>query len=121
MPWALAGQCGVAGCPNRSIPRVGLCKDHQRERWREDTKSRKDELRFYSTTQWKRLRHWYLIHYPLCTGCGGLAEMVDHIIPIRQGGSELDVANLQSLCNHCHAVKRAREQVREPADRGGGL
>jgi 5-methylcytosine-specific restriction protein A len=38
------------------------------------------------------------------------AQMVDHIVPINKGGAPLDLNNLQSLCNHCHAVKTARDK-----------
>ena len=37
------------------------------------------------------------------------AQMVDHVIPKKQGGS-LELDNLQSLCNSCHATKSAREK-----------
>ena len=36
--------------------------------------------------------------------------MVDHIKPINKGGSKLDIDNLQSLCNRCHALKSAKEK-----------
>lgn len=34
---------------------------------------------------------------------------VDHIIPLSQGGKDID-SNLQTLCEVCHAAKTQREQ-----------
>ena len=38
------------------------------------------------------------------------AQMVDHIVPINKGGAPLDLNNLQSLCNACHAAKSAKDK-----------
>jgi 5-methylcytosine-specific restriction endonuclease McrA len=37
------------------------------------------------------------------------ATIVDHIVPIRQGGARLDINNLQSLCHSCHTIKSNEE------------
>lgn len=52
---------------------------------------------------------------PMCEECerrGRLtpAQMVDHIVPINKGGAPLDMENLQSLCNACHARKSAQDK-----------
>jgi 5-methylcytosine-specific restriction protein A len=57
----------------------------------------------------------------LCCECrrGGklkLACEVDHITPLRRGGTD-DEANLQSLCVSCHEAKSLRERA---ADGGRG-
>lgn len=53
-----------------------------------------------------------------CEKCGRLwmpeIDQVDHITPREQGGSDAD-ANLQLLCDDCHAEKTSREA----AVRGG--
>ncbi|MBT3205587.1 MAG: hypothetical protein HOB14_00275 [Gammaproteobacteria bacterium] len=36
---------------------------------------------------------------------------VDHIIEIKDGGSQLDERNLQSLCHACHNAKTSCERV----------
>ncbi len=51
---------------------------------------------------------------PLCTACQALgrlfaAKVVDHIVPIKDGGARFDRANLQPLCVACHNRKTARE------------
>lgn len=52
---------------------------------------------------------------PMCEECerrGRLtpAQMVDHLVPINKGGAPLDMDNLQSLCNACHARKSAQDK-----------
>lgn len=51
---------------------------------------------------------------PLCAEClkrGVVTEgqLVDHIIPIADGGAEMDIDNLQVLCAACHNRKHAGE------------
>jgi 5-methylcytosine-specific restriction protein A len=70
---------------------------------------------FYQTKAWKKVRRMYIAAHQLCAICQSKgitteAKAVDHIIPIKQGGSELSFSNLQSLCNHCHAIKSAKER-----------
>lgn len=69
---------------------------------------------FYRTTRWKKLRAWFKQHNPICVECvkeGRVKEMdvVDHIIPIKQGGAEYELSNLQALCHSCHNSKTAKE------------
>jgi 5-methylcytosine-specific restriction protein A len=41
------------------------------------------------------------------------AEIVDHIIPLAQGGEKYDESNLQALCASHHATKHARDYGRK--------
>ena len=54
-----------------------------------------------------------------CVRCGkaGVLE-VDHILRVRDGGSEFDLANLQALCRSCHVSKTSAENgvIPLPAD-----
>ena len=73
-----------------------------------------DNASFYNSMRWRKLRKFFLKRNPICRMCDYIgikksAEMVDHIIPISKGGHEIDMKNLQSLCNSCHAKKSARE------------
>ena len=70
---------------------------------------------FYQSTPWRKLRALKLEQEPMCEEClkaGRLtpAQMVDHIVPINKGGTSLDIENLQSLCNACHARKSAKDK-----------
>lgn len=68
----------------------------------------------YHTTKWRELRAYVLQCSPLCAMCEQigvvtLAQMVDHINPVRLGGEFWDQSNLQPLCNSCHASKSGKE------------
>ena len=70
---------------------------------------------FYQSTPWRKLRALKLEQEPMCEEClrvGRLtpAQMVDHIVPINKSGASLDIENLQSLCNACHARKSAKDK-----------
>ena len=63
--------------------------------------------------RWQRLARMFLRRHPLCADPFGVhaaergivpAECVDHIVPLRRGGSN-DESNLQALCTSCHARK----------------
>jgi 5-methylcytosine-specific restriction protein A len=75
--------------------------------------------RLYDLAVWHRLREKQLSDEPLCRHCKAmgivvLATDVDHIVPIAQGGAELDQANLQSLCHECHSRKTISENGGKP-------
>ncbi len=94
-------------------------KKHTKRPWLPERKPyegyRHHNTDFYQSRRWRSLRALKLQKDPLCEECmrkGVLvpAHMVDHIVPINKGGAPLDLNNLQSLCNHCHAVKTARDK-----------
>lgn len=63
---------------------------------------------------WRRFRLAYLDDNPLCVRCeaSGIvvpATIVDHIVPLTQGGKRLDESNVQSLCKTHHDLKTACE------------
>lgn len=64
----------------------------------------------------KRLRDRFFAADPLCAGCRRQGRVrrwdeLDHIVPLREGGTN-DDSNLQGLCFECHAAKSAEEQRR---------
>lgn len=66
--------------------------------------------KFYNTAQWKRLRDLFFKEHPLCEECQRqgivkVSQIVDHIVPIENGGSKTDVTNLRALCQSCHNKK----------------
>lgn len=68
-------------------------------------------------SKWKRIRLEHLASEPLCRKCRKydrvtLAEEVDHIKPLWEGGEEYDRDNLQSLCSPCHIEKTSEEAKR---------
>lgn len=106
-------------CCNLTEPGQRYCPEHmriyerqERGRHKEYKSRRRDskEQAFYSSTDWRKARAWKLKHTPICEICRmDNATMVDHIVPIKQGGAGLDPNNLQSLCQSCHNRKTARE------------
>lgn len=72
--------------------------------------------RFYRTKRWQHIREAQLQETPYCEECYKKqqrlveATVVDHIKPIRQGGSQTDPENLASLCAPCHNRKRQTER-----------
>lgn len=70
--------------------------------------------KFYQSSAWRRLRAEKIARNPLCEECHkmGIIEqgtVVDHIVPINQGGAPLSLDNLQTLCDRCHNRKSGRE------------
>lgn len=65
---------------------------------------------------WRKLREMVLNEEPLCRDClrrGKVepATLVDHIQPLRDGGTN-ERANLAPLCVPCHAIKTAADVAR---------
>ncbi len=112
MPLSPPKPCKHPGCPE--VTRDGYCHKHkQYERAVKRTyQSRKNTDPFYSSTAWKRLRKYYRDRNPLCEVCGkAAAVMVDHVIPIKDGGAPMELANLQALCWKCHNIKTGKERA----------
>jgi 5-methylcytosine-specific restriction enzyme A len=107
--------CLTPGCTGYAGAR-GHCEKHTKARWAE--RNARPEIardkKFYDSALWKRAREDVLRHEPWCrecvkTGRATLANVVDHIVRLRDGGDRLDRANLAPLCAVCHNEKRSRE------------
>ena len=117
MPYKPLKPCAYPGCPNLTNERY--CPQHKKLTDAQyDARLRDREARaFYTSKEWKHLRQNFLIENPFCEECrknGRLtkATVVDHIIPIKQGGPALDENNLQALCASCHGSKSIKEGSR---------
>ena len=117
MPYKPKHPCSYPGCPELTNERY--CPKHKKlTNAQYDAGLRNhDAAEFYHSREWKSLRQDYLIEHPFCVECsknGKLtkATVVDHIVPIRQGGPALDERNLQALCASCHGSKSIREGSR---------
>ena len=78
------------------------------------SRSTDEYVSFYNSKQWRSLRSYYRQMNPLCEECDRAGytvegQCVDHIQPMRLGGSQTNLSNLQTLCNSCHAIKSGRE------------
>ena len=117
MPQKPKKPCAYQGCPNLTSGRY--CEEHQKlankqyDRWIRN----KESAAFYHSSEWRHKRENFLVEHPFCEECrkyGRLtkAVVVDHIIPLRQGGEPFDDGNLQSLCSSCHSSKSIKEGSR---------
>jgi 5-methylcytosine-specific restriction enzyme A len=107
MPNKWRNDCSVSGC-NLSASTGRMCSMHRKEaKARHDLNRPNAHKRGYDS-QWKRTRDAFIRNSPVCEFCGGPAEVIDHIVPIRCGGSS-DEDNTQSLCRKCHALKTASD------------
>lgn len=85
---------------------------------RKPQKTRHDP--FYDLRRWRKLTKRHRQEEPLCRECKkrGIitaGTLVDHIVPILEGGAEWDEDNLQTLCDRCHQVKRQTEKNKRNA------
>ena len=71
----------------------------------------------YSSTRWRALRLTFLRENPLCIECNELANVVDHITPVTQGG-DFWHGPFQAMCDSCHARKSRTERKDLQGGRG---
>lgn len=119
MPRTPPRPCRKQGCRNFCEQGQCYCNEHRKENHRNYNKYERNEESsdFYSSTEWRATSKAFREEHPLCEEClksGRIrpAQLVDHIVPIRQGGAKLDPSNLQSLCNACHSAKSIKEGSR---------
>lgn len=87
----------LAFCPRCNGKHHGRCPDAPRKQTR----------RFYSMYRWQQVRKLKRSITPLCERCEAqgkviIGDLVHHIIPLEDGGSPLDLDNLETLCTTCH-------------------
>lgn len=120
MPRRAKSACKYPGCPNLVPPGHMYCEEHQRECDQQYDAQRGTSAQRGYDARWRRLRRMVLARHPLCADPFEihamrdevvLATEVDHITPLRDGGSN-SLSNLQSLCKSCHSRKTALEDGR---------
>ena len=75
----------------------------------QQSKERLQRNKFYHSTAWRKLRTTFIKQHPLCVECDGVGQVIDHIVPIKQGGESLAWENLQTMCHRCHNIKSGKE------------
>jgi len=100
--------CLTADCP--ALTSTTRCLEHQRERDRGRNRARADEMRFYTTPRWLRLRN-EVVRVGRCHWCGVTDKRLvgDHVVPVSQGGAEFDPANVVAACYSCNNRRRTRD------------
>ncbi|QOC89868.1 HNH endonuclease [Micromonospora craniellae] len=111
MPTAPKTRCAEPGC--RTLVDRGRCDVHQRPAWAGRLPF---EQRYgMSRSEWDALSRRILIRDGwTCYVCGKqAATQVDHKIPVAEGGSPRDAANLGAICESpCHENKSEAERIR---------
>ena len=88
---------------------------HQRVTNNHDVKRNKESSKLYNNAAWKKYSKRLRAERITCVNfrsCSGLAELVDHIIPVSIGGDFWDLNNHQVLCSSCHNKKRQLERLK---------
>lgn len=111
MPRRLPAPCSTPGCPTLTTERT--CPAHGRSTQRQYDQARGSAASRGYDARWRRLRLLVLRAEPLCRECGTEGRVtpaadVDHITPLRRGGTN-DRRNLQPLCHSCHSRKTQAE------------
>lgn len=100
-----------------TIPKTNILKKkptvkksaHENNNWSSNNETR------YNTTRWRKSRLSFLKRNPCCVSCKerGIftpANVVDHIVPVSQGGEFWDRSNWQPMCASCHNTKSGKER-----------
>ena len=106
--------CAAPGCP--SLVQTGRCPAHGGTGQPERSWARPSAYAGQRTrgSVWMAIRATVMREEPCCYKCGGLgqpSDMVDHLVPLSQGGTD-DRHNLARCCRRCHAHKTAAEAAR---------
>ncbi len=91
-------------------PGEKILREIKRAKDRDYNRARPAIHDFYNSSSWRRLREYVRHRNPLCAEClkhGIITQgvIVDHIVPISDGGAMMDIKNLQVLCSACHNKK----------------
>jgi 5-methylcytosine-specific restriction protein A len=119
MPRAAPTPCRHPGC-GAVLTTPGYCDTHRAGVHRDYGRARRGfdtELGFYQSAAWRAVRAAFLRDHPLCVQCAArgrvvAAVVVDHVVPIKDGGARFDMTQCQALCVSHHNAKSARERAR---------
>lgn len=130
MPRKAPTQCRTLSCPGlhhgTALEFKGYCEPCSPAasaahalKYRKVSQRRREQSttldRFYATKEWRACRNAHIKREPLCRHCGDRgrtkpADVVDHIVERKDGGSNFANDNLQSLCHTCHNTKTGVER-----------
>ena len=118
-PLSIKRPCRKSGCRELTREKHGYCPKHFTEAKKKNWKRVHDKAKrdypeqkvFYNSLAWRTKRKEILTKSPYCIVCNKLANIVDHITPLRLGGDQLSNSNLQPMCSFCHDKKRRQESI----------
>ncbi|MBX7496774.1 HNH endonuclease [Qipengyuania sp. 6B39] len=78
--------------------------------------------RFYASPEWRSLvKAIKAERGAWCERCGSTHRLIgDHKVERRDGGADLDPANVELLCQACHNAKTAEARAKRVAETAGG-
>ncbi|MGV0717854.1 HNH endonuclease [Mycolicibacterium sp. XJ662] len=86
-----------------------------------------EHRKLYGSARWKKLRFQVLTEDgPLCRlrlpGCTGVADTVDHVVPVRDWAEGMFVrSNCRPSCKHCNASRGGRQDGLDTRPRPAAL
>lgn len=110
--------CVAPACKNIVRDGGSRCEKHRKTAKKERVENRKitgrRNSKIYNTQRWKRLSIKKRTVTPFCENCEDhgvmkVADVVDHIVELEDGGEPYEWSNLKSLCHSCHNNKTADE------------
>lgn len=118
MPGRSFKPCSYPGCGQLTKDRSGRCEQHPKTAWERHAGN---EVTRKRGTTLIRLRRQLFARDPLCAMCKAagrvtLAVIRDHIVPLTEGGQDVE-SNVQGLCVECHDQKSLAERQRALARR----
>ena len=119
MPFKPKKPCESLGCPELIQIGERYCSKHKKQEQRQYDKQRGSSTQRGYGARWRQYRLHYLMAHPLCINfdeCRNVSTVVDHIVPMKRGGSFWDPRNHQAMCKSCHD----RKTVKEDGRWGGG-
>ena len=110
MPWLTPHACRGPGCGTMVRGRAGFCSECRPASRRKADERRPTAGRRGYGASWRAQRKAYLDDHPVCERprCGAEARVVDHRLPLRDGGEDHE-SNYQSLCKPCHDSWKQRQ------------
>lgn len=97
MPWKPPRRCSSPLCPELATL-DSRCEKHRREA--NAARKQRETWRDYGP-EWQNIRRQVLRLEPACRFCNSPATVVDHILPLKDGGTH-EPHNLRPLCKSCH-------------------
>ena len=111
MPWLSPHPCRTPGCGVLIRGKPGHCEEHRPQVRKQQDSGRPPASRRGYDRDWRRRRAAFLADHPYCVRDGETATVVDHIVPLAEGGPD-DESNWQSLCKTCHDSWKQRQDRR---------
>lgn len=112
----MAKRCNAPSCYVIVRDGTGRCETHTITKRTESNELRytgaNKNKKLYDSKRWRRISKRMRAIMPFCQHCWDegtetVADVVDHIVELSDGGAAFELSNLEPLCNQCHNTKTA--------------